>query len=115
VSTAAAERKDDQLWSAIADPSRRRILDILVVRGEATATRVAAELPLTRQAVAKHLTVLQRAGLVAGHREGREIRFAVRPQRLDEATKAMSGQAARWDRRLRTIKRLAEDAAAGGR
>jgi DNA-binding transcriptional ArsR family regulator len=73
---------------------------------------VAAELPLTRQAVAKHLAVLARAGLVAGRREGREIRFAVRPERLDEATRAMSGQAARWDRRLRTIKRLAESSAA---
>jgi DNA-binding transcriptional ArsR family regulator len=108
VSTATAEREDDQLWGAIADPSRRRVLDILVARGEATATGLAAELPLTRQAVAKHLAVLERAGLVAARREGRETRFAVRPERLDAATRAMSGQAARWDRRLRAIKRLAE-------
>lgn len=99
---------DDELWAAIADPSRRRVLDILVNRGEATPTALAAELPFTRQAVAKHLAVLDRAGLVAARREGREVRYTVRPERLDAAAKVMARAAARWDRRLAAIKAVAE-------
>jgi DNA-binding transcriptional ArsR family regulator len=101
----------DELWSAVADPTRRRVLDVLLERGEATATVLAGELPVTRQAVAKHLTVLNRAGLVEGRRRGREVRFAVRPQRLDAATRSLAQVAAEWDARLRAIKRIAERAA----
>ncbi len=99
---------DEQLWAAVGDPSRRRVLDILLARGEATPTTLARELPFTRQAVAKHLAVLDRAGLVEGHRRGREVRYVVRPERLDEATRALTCVAARWDERLQTIKRIAE-------
>jgi DNA-binding transcriptional ArsR family regulator len=101
----------DELWSAIADPTRRRVLDVLLDRGEATATIVAGELPVTRQAVAKHFTVLDRAGLVEGRRQGREMRYAVRPQRLDAAARSMASVAAEWDARLAAIKRIAEAAA----
>jgi len=101
---------DDDLWSAIGDPSRRRLLDLLVERGEATASALALDVPFTRQAVAKHLEVLQHAGLVVRHREGREVRFRVDPDRLDAASRAMSQQARDWDRRLEAIKRLAEAA-----
>ena len=69
----------DELWAAVADPTRRRLLDVLLAHGEATATTLAGELPVTRQAVAKHLAVLDRAGLVEGHRRGREMRFTVHP------------------------------------
>lgn len=69
---------------------------------------MAAELPVTRQAVAKHLAVLARAGLIEAHRHGRETRYIIRPERLDEAARAMAHAAARWDTRLRAIKRLAE-------
>jgi hypothetical protein len=62
------ERGADELWAAVADPTRRRLLDVLLARGEATATALAAELPVTRQGVAKHLAVLDRAGLVEGRR-----------------------------------------------
>jgi DNA-binding transcriptional ArsR family regulator len=99
---------DDTLWAAIADPSRRRVLDILVARGATTPTVLAAALPFTRQAVSKHLAVLEQAGLVESRREGREVRYAVRPQRLDAATQAMTTVAADWDRRLNAIKRIAE-------
>jgi predicted transcriptional regulator len=54
----------DQLWSAIADPSRRRVLDLLVASGEVSASWLAGRVPFSRQAVAKHLAVLERAGLV---------------------------------------------------
>ena len=100
----------DELWAAVADPTRRRLLDVLLAQGEATATTLAAELPVTRQAVAKHLAVLDRAGLVQGRRRGREVLYAVRPERLDAATRSLSHVAATWDERLATIKRLAESA-----
>jgi ArsR family transcriptional regulator, cadmium/lead-responsive transcriptional repressor len=106
MATAVAE--DDALWGAVADPTRRRVLDALLERGEATTTTLAEALPVTRQAVAKHLVVLNRVGLVAGRRKGREVRYTVRPQRLDDATEAMARVAAQWDRRLARIKRLAE-------
>jgi DNA-binding transcriptional ArsR family regulator len=106
--------ESDELWSAVADPTRRRLLDALLAHGEATATTLARGLPVTRQAVAKHLAVLERAGLVEGRREGREVRYAVRLERLDDATRWMTRVAARWDERLLAIKRLAE-ASAGRR
>jgi DNA-binding transcriptional ArsR family regulator len=99
---------DEQLWEAVADPSRRKVLDLILARGQATPTGLASGLPFTRQAVAKHLAVLARAGLVEGHRQGREIRYSVRPERLDEAVQAIAAAAARWDQRLHAIKRLAE-------
>lgn len=108
--TAVADEVDE-LWSAVADPTRRRVLDLILDRGEATATAVAGELPVTRQAVAKHLAVLGRAGLVEATRQGREVRYAVRPQRLDAAARSMASVAAEWDARLAAIKRIAEAAA----
>ena len=100
----------DELWSAIADPSRRRVLDLLVRGGEATASSLALQVPFTRQAVAKHLAILESAGLVTRHKEGREVLFRVDPDRLDDATRAMTQVASDWDRRLQAIKRLAEAA-----
>lgn len=104
--------EDDALWAAVADPTRRRVLDALLEQGEATTTTLAEGLPVTRQAVAKHLAVLNRVGLVAGRRRGREVRYAVRPERLDDAADAMARTAAQWDSRLAHIKRLAEAAQA---
>jgi DNA-binding transcriptional ArsR family regulator len=105
----------DALWAAVGDPTRRRLLDALLALGEATATRLSGELPVTRQAVAKHLAVLDRVGLVAGRRAGREVRYMVRPDRLDEASRAMARAAAAWDQRLASIKDLAEAAQAEGK
>jgi DNA-binding transcriptional ArsR family regulator len=101
-------RDDDDLWSAIADPSRRRVLDLLVRGGAASASALADQVVFTRQAVMKHLAVLEEAGLVTRSRQGREVRFAVDPPRLDEATRAMTQLADDWGRRLQSIKRLAE-------
>lgn len=67
--------EDEQLWAAVTDPSRRRELDLIRAPGEATPTTLAAELPVTRQAVAKHLAVLARAGLIEAHRHGHETRY----------------------------------------
>ena len=100
----------DELWSAIADPSRRRVLDLLVRGGEATASTLAQQVPFTRQAVTKHLAVLEDARLVTRRRAGREVLFRVDPDRPDEAARAMAQLANDWDQRLRAIKRLAETA-----
>jgi ArsR family transcriptional regulator, cadmium/lead-responsive transcriptional repressor len=107
----AAALEEDRRWAAVAEPTRRRVLDLLLAGGEATATSLARELPLTRQAMAKHLAVLERAGLVESRREGREVRFSVRPERLDAAAQSMAQVAAAWDQRLQAIKRIAEAAA----
>src|SRR5258706_1944188 len=101
---------DDDLWTAIADPSRRRVLDLLVQRGEASASWLAGQVPFTRQAVSKHLIVLESVGLIGRRKQGREVLFGVDANRLDQATQAMAEVARQWDRRLDTIKRLAEAA-----
>jgi DNA-binding transcriptional ArsR family regulator len=104
------DQADDELWSAIGDPSRRRVLDLLVTNGEASAWSLAEHVPFSRQAVSKHLVVLEEAGLVSRRKQGREVLFHVEADRLDQATRAMADLAAQWDRRLATIKRLAEAA-----
>lgn len=101
---------DDDLWAAIADPSRRRVLDLLVQRGEASASALAGDVPFTRQAVAKHLVVLEEVGLIDRRKQGREVLYRVDADRLDQATRAMVAVAHQWDRRLAAIKRLAEAA-----
>ena len=97
-----------QVLAALADPTRWRLLDRLADRREATATVLAADLPVTRQAVVKHLAVLERAGLVTAHRRGREMRYVVRAERLDETARWMAAAARRWDDRLAMIRQLAE-------
>jgi DNA-binding transcriptional ArsR family regulator len=101
---------DDALWSAIGDPSRRRVLDLIVRRGEASASWLAGQVPFSRQAVSKHLTVLEEAGLIARRKQGREVLYQVNASRMDQATRAMADLASQWDRRLATIKQLAEAA-----
>ncbi|MEV0151180.1 MULTISPECIES: metalloregulator ArsR/SmtB family transcription factor [unclassified Nonomuraea] len=100
----------DGVLGSLADPTRRQLLDLLAARGEATATTLAERLPVSRQAVVKHLAVLDAAGLVDGRRVGREVRYAVRPAALDATARWMAALAADWDRRLATIKRVAEAA-----
>ena len=85
------------------------MLTLIAERGEGTATSLAGELPVSRVAVVKHLAVLDRVGLVEGRRAGREVRYTVRPGRLDETARWMAGLAARWDARLVAIKRIAEE------
>ena len=99
---------EERLLEAVSDGSRRRVLDLLLARGDVTPTALAAELPFSRQAVTKHLAVLDRVGLVEATRHGREVRYAVRPEHLDVAVRAMAKVAARWDARLEAIKRMAE-------
>jgi DNA-binding transcriptional ArsR family regulator len=102
-----------EIFAALADPTRWQVLSLLAARGEGTATTLAADLPVSRPAVIKHLTVLDRAGLVQGRRSGREVRFTVRPERLDETARWLAGIASEWDARLAAIKRIAESAEGG--
>ncbi|MEV6625349.1 helix-turn-helix domain-containing protein [Amycolatopsis sp. NPDC051106] len=99
---------DDDLWSAIGDPTRRRLLDLLLDDGSATATSLSEHLPVTRQAVAKHLAVLDRAGLVHATPAGREKHYRVDEAQLARAVAQLADVGAAWDARLRRIKRIAE-------
>ena len=102
----------EALVAAVTEPTRRQMLDLLLERGESTATALADSLPITRQAVSKHLAVLTRVGLVASEKSGREMRYRLNVERLDRATRSLGELAATWDRRLIRIKRIAETAAA---
>jgi DNA-binding transcriptional ArsR family regulator len=99
---------DDALWSAVGDPIRRRMLDLLLAEGGGTATSLSTRLPVTRQAVAKHLVVLDRAGLVHGVTAGREKQYRIDSAQLARAVAQLADVGATWDRRLRRIKEIAE-------
>ena len=99
---------DDDLWSAVGDPTRRRMLDLLLADGGGTATTLSDRLPVTRQAVAKHLGVLDRAGLVRSAAAGRERRYRVDDEQLARAVAQLAAVGTAWDARLRRIKRIAE-------
>ena len=108
MSAAVGERIDDDLWSAIGDPTRRRMLDLLLVDGDGTATTLGRQLPVTRQAVAKHLGVLDRVGLVRATTAGREKRYRVDDAQLARAAAQLESVGSAWDARLQRIKRIAE-------
>ena len=108
MSTAVAEQVDDDLWSAIGDPTRRRMLDLLLIEGDGTATTLGRQLPVTRQAVAKHLGVLERVGLVQATPAGRERRYRVDDAQLARAVAQLESVGSAWDARLQRIKRIAE-------
>ena len=99
---------DDDLWSAIGDPTRRRMLDLLLEGGSGTATGLSDRLPVTRQAVAKHLAVLDRVGLVHASTAGREKHFRVDQAQLARAVAQLAEVGEAWDSRLQRIKRIAE-------
>ena len=88
------------LFAALADPTRRQVIRSLSGAEPVTASGLAAELPITRQAIAKHLGALERAGLVEPRREGRETRYRLTPEPLDGAIAWMEEVGARWDRSL---------------
>ena len=99
---------DDDLWSAIGDPTRRRMLDLLLSTGHGTATSLSREMPVTRQAVSKHLGVLDRVGLVHAAPDGKERRYRVDEEQLARAAAQLSSVGSAWDARLQRIKRIAE-------
>lgn len=99
---------DDELWSAVGDPIRRRLLDLLLAEGVGTPTGLSDRLPISRQAVTKHLAVLDRAGLVHATQTGRERRYEVDEAQLTRAVRQLNEVGRTWDARLNRIKRIAE-------
>jgi ArsR family transcriptional regulator, cadmium/lead-responsive transcriptional repressor len=99
---------DDDLWSAIGDPTRRQVLDLLLAVGSGTSTSLSERLPVSRQAVAKHLSVLVRVGLVQGQTAGRERHYRINDEQFARAVAQLNAVSTAWDDRLRRIKRLAE-------
>ena len=98
------------LFAALADPTRRQVIRSLSGAEPVTASGLAAELPITRQAIAKHLGALERAGLVEPRREGRETRYRLTPEPLDGAIAWMEEVGARWDRSLAKLSERARRA-----
>ena len=93
------------VFSALSDPNRRYVVEALAERGDATATELASELPVTRQAVAKHLGALREAGLVEATRAGRETRYRLTPQPLGDAVSWIERVGDQWDARLAALRR----------
>jgi DNA-binding transcriptional ArsR family regulator len=96
------------VFSALSDPHRRFVVEALAERGDATATELASELPVTRQAVAKHLSALREAGLVEATRAGRETRYHLTPEPLGEAVSWIDRVGEQWDARLAALRRHLE-------
>jgi DNA-binding transcriptional ArsR family regulator len=106
----------DLVFDALGDPARRALVEAVARRGDATATELAAGLPVTRQAVAKQLAALADAGLLSATRAGRETRYAVTPEPLRDAVAWMADVGGRWDDRLARLgESVASARARGGR
>jgi DNA-binding transcriptional ArsR family regulator len=97
-----------EVFSALGDPTRWQVLTTLAERGEGSATALARVLPVSRPAIIKHLSVLDRAGLVGSRKLGREVLYSPRSERLELTARRMSELAAAWDTRLAALKKLAE-------
>ena len=96
------------VFGALSDPTRRQLLAAIAQHPAATATELAAELPISRQAVLKHLTALGEAGLLDRQRSGREVRYRVTPEPLSAAVSWMAEVGGEWDDRLRSLKQRLE-------
>ena len=93
------------VFGVLSDPTRRTLLSAIAQQPDATATQLAAELPISRQAVLKHLTALADAGLLDRERSGREVRYRVTPEPLSDAVSWMASVGGQWDDRLAALKR----------
>jgi DNA-binding transcriptional ArsR family regulator len=95
----------DAVFDALSDSTRRRVLSLIGERGEATASGLGRDLPVSRQAVQKHLATLEAAGLVASRREGREVLYRVTPTPMSDAVAWMAQVGGQWDERLAALAR----------
>jgi DNA-binding transcriptional ArsR family regulator len=97
------------VFAALADPTRRLMIQALLRDGTTSAPRLTAELPITRQAIAKHLATLDDAGLVErAPASGREVRYRLRAGALESANAWLAGTEAAWERRLARLKGAVE-------
>jgi DNA-binding transcriptional ArsR family regulator len=102
---AGAGQAADAVFAALSDGTRRSLYSLLGQHGEATATDLARELPVSRQAVQKHLSTLAGAGLVATRRAGREVLYRPTPAPMSEALAWMAEVGSQWDERLAALDR----------
>jgi DNA-binding transcriptional ArsR family regulator len=93
------------VFGALSDPTRRALLQAIAARPATTATELASDLPISRQAVQKHLAALADAGLIDHERAGREVHYRVTPAPLSDAVSWMTEVGAQWDERLDTLRR----------
>ena len=103
----SADERAGAVFAALADPTRRAVLSLVGSHGPLTATQLAAELPVSRQAVVKHLGALRDAGLVGSTKAGRDVRYELRAAALDPAATWIADVGDRWDRRLAALARRA--------
>jgi DNA-binding transcriptional ArsR family regulator len=99
---------DTAIFTALADPTRRQLLAKLAESSPKTATQLAAEYPITRQAILKHLTILAEAGLVTVQQQGRDKQYTLTPEPLGEVEQWVEAISARWEARLLRLKVLLE-------
>ena len=102
----------EPIFAALADPMRRDLLENLAEKSPRTATQLAAEYPISRQGILKHLNILQKAGLVAVHQEGREKRYTLTPEPLSALDAWVKELSSKWDQRLLRLKTFIENEAA---
>lgn len=97
------------VFAALADPTRRQVVETLLREGDTSVPRLSERLPISRQAVAKHVAALDEAGLVRrAPGRGREVRWSLRPGALDDAAAWVSRAESQWDSRLQRLKRSVE-------
>jgi DNA-binding transcriptional ArsR family regulator len=101
----SSEQRADAVFGALSDPTRRRLLSAVAEHPQTTATELAAGLPISRQAVVKHLSALADAGLLDRERSGREVRYRVTPEPLSDAVSWMAAVGGQWDERLARLGR----------
>lgn len=99
------DNRTDAIFSALGDATRRQVIRALSEHGPSTATGLAAQLPVTRQAVSKHLAALADVGLVTAVQRGREKLYRISPAPLTDAVTWMADLGARWDERLAALHR----------
>ncbi len=98
------DSQTQRVFLALADPTRRFLLQQLCEEGSGTAAGFATRLPITRQAIIKHLMTLEQAGLVTAHEMGRERRYVPRPEALQSVTNWIGAIEAQWDQRLAALR-----------
>ena len=99
--------KDERVgmvFAALGDPTRRQVVESLASEGEMTATELAEQIPVTRQAIAKHLATLSEAGLVSAEPHGREVRYRLTPAPMRQAVAWLAETGAEWDERLARLR-----------
>jgi DNA-binding transcriptional ArsR family regulator len=103
--SATTTPRSDAVFGALADPTRRSLLEAIASGPGVTATELAAQLPISRQAVVKHLAALEDGGLLDRERSGRDVRYRVTPAPLSDAVSWIAAVGGQWDERLESLRR----------